>query len=238
MKRRQKKTQTGSLSCENQLSRAPTLFELSGRPHRMERHGASSTWALRGPRTCVCVEILGAGTRRSRWHPPLGADRPEKVTYRTSGMHACGKSDGLIVPAKPSNKGMRPAEVVEGRGPAKGNMRFRTTGRTQCRVRVLFSDPGVREAASAASPPLTRGGSRMREIRSYGSVRGAGGNPSPYREGWLRSSHVPSIAPKGPRVREVFLRLADGPTGAGTTRRRRTSAIYAAFLARMVFTVV
>jgi hypothetical protein len=80
-----------------------------------------------------------------------GADRPEKVTYRTSGMHACGKSDGLIVPAKPPNKGMRLAEVVEGRGLAKGNTRFRITCRTQCRVSVLLSDPSVREAASAAS---------------------------------------------------------------------------------------
>jgi hypothetical protein len=30
-------------------------------------------------------------------------------------------------------------------------------------------------------PSLTRGGSRMRESRLYGSVRGARGNPRPYR---------------------------------------------------------
>jgi hypothetical protein len=113
---------------------------------------------------------------------PGVADRPEKVVDRTSGMYACGKSDGRILPGKPPNKGMRLAEAVEGRRPAKGNTRFRATCRTQSRVCVLLSDPGVREAASAASPPLTRGGSRMREIRSYGSVRGAGGNPSPYRD--------------------------------------------------------
>src|SRR5215831_7731293 len=38
---------------------------------------------------------------------PGVADRPEKVADRTSGMHACGKSDGRIVPGKPPNKGMR-----------------------------------------------------------------------------------------------------------------------------------
>ena len=37
-------------------------------------------------------------------------------------------------------------------------------------------------AAACASPSHTRGGSRMREFRTYGSVRGAVGNARPYRE--------------------------------------------------------
>ena len=93
---------------------------------------------------------------------PGVADRPEKVADRTSGMYACGKSDGRILPGKPPNKGMRLAEAVEGRRPAKGNTRFRATCRTQSRVCVLFSGPCVRDAALPASPPCTRGGSRMR----------------------------------------------------------------------------
>src|SRR5215213_2580619 len=37
-------------------------------------------------------------------------------------MHDHGKSDGLVVPAKPPNKTGRPvAEAVEGRRPAEGN---------------------------------------------------------------------------------------------------------------------
>src|SRR6516164_2978425 len=36
-------------------------------------------------------------------------------------MHERGKSDSLVVPAKPPNKALA-AEVVEGRGLAKGNM--------------------------------------------------------------------------------------------------------------------
>jgi group II intron reverse transcriptase/maturase len=39
---------------------------------------------------------------------------------------------------------------------------------------------------SSASPSHTQGRSRMREIRSYGSVRGAAGNSRPYREHRLR----------------------------------------------------
>ena len=49
------------------------------------------------------------------------AGRPEKVDDRTSGMHACGKSDGRVVPEKAPNKGTRPAEALEERRPTKGN---------------------------------------------------------------------------------------------------------------------
>ena len=92
----------------------------------------------------------------------VAADRPEKAFGRTSGMHVAGKSDDLIVPGKRTNKDTRLAESVEGRGSAKGNARLRATRRTQRRVSVLFAGGCVREAAAVASPPLTRGGSRMR----------------------------------------------------------------------------
>jgi hypothetical protein len=39
--------------------------------------------------------------------------------------------------------------------------------------------------SQAHLPSHTRGGSRMRESRTYGSVRGARGNSRPYREGAL-----------------------------------------------------
>ena len=88
--------------------------------------------------------------------------RPEKVIDHTSGTNVCGKSDGRVLPERSSNKGTKPAEAAEGRRPAKGNTRFRATCRTQSRVSVLSSVQRVREAAQAASPPSTRGGSRMR----------------------------------------------------------------------------
>jgi group II intron reverse transcriptase/maturase len=42
-------------------------------------------------------------------------------------MHDCGKSDGLVVPAKPpNNAGLPAAEAVEERSPAKGNVASKT----------------------------------------------------------------------------------------------------------------
>src|SRR6516162_1181138 len=89
-------------------------------------------------------------------------DRLEKAASRTPRMNAVGKSDGLIVPGKRANKGRRPAESVEGRGSARGNERRGATPRTQSRIGVSLLASRVRDAAWAASPPSTRGGSRMR----------------------------------------------------------------------------
>src|SRR5262249_58922671 len=57
--------------------------------------------------------------------------RPEKVIDHTSGMYACGKSDGRTVPGKLPNKGMRPAEAGEGRRPADGNSAHAPAPQTQ-----------------------------------------------------------------------------------------------------------
>ena len=75
--------------------------------------------------------------------------RSEKVKNRTSDMHADGKSDGPIVPEKPpNNDGPEPlAEVVEGRGPTKGNISQTTEARTQSRITTSIGLWGVREAA-------------------------------------------------------------------------------------------
>jgi group II intron reverse transcriptase/maturase len=65
-------------------------------------------------------------------------------------MHARGKSDGCVVPEKPSNKAVAEAaaaERVEGRQPAKGNDQQDAAHRTQSRARVSIGLLGVREAA-------------------------------------------------------------------------------------------
>jgi hypothetical protein len=50
-------------------------------------------------------------------------------------MDDARKSDGPIVPVKPSNKAERSAaERVEGKGPAKGNMGGQNAPRTQRRI--------------------------------------------------------------------------------------------------------
>ena len=54
----------------------------------------------------------------------------------TTVMHGCRESDSFIVPRKPSNKGcpQGPAEEVEGRELAKGNVAVHSRDRTQGRV--------------------------------------------------------------------------------------------------------
>jgi group II intron reverse transcriptase/maturase len=72
---------------------------------------------------------------------------PGKAKSRTPGPTA-EKSDALVVPGKPSNKGDQPAEMVEGRSAAKGNAEQDPTPRTQSRIsRVSTGLEGVRQAA-------------------------------------------------------------------------------------------
>jgi group II intron reverse transcriptase/maturase len=69
--------------------------------------------------------------------PPSGigtSDRIGKAGGRDPMMNGREKSDGSVVPAKPSNKAGQPAaEMVEGRDPAKGNSGQADTCRTQRR---------------------------------------------------------------------------------------------------------
>src|SRR3954453_9237411 len=53
------------------------------------------------------------------------------------------------------------------------------------------------------SPSDTRGGSRMRECRTYGSVRGALSNERPYRDRRLRADARGREAGRGPRPASV-----------------------------------
>ena len=75
--------------------------------------------------------------------------RPEKGDARASGMHARGKSDGRIVPEKPTNNGAThaPAEPVEGRRPTEGNGSQTAAHRTQRRACASIGLRRVREVA-------------------------------------------------------------------------------------------
>jgi hypothetical protein len=98
------------------------------------------------------------------------AGRPEKAKCRTSGMHASGKSDGCIVPEKPSNKGGLPAEMVEGRRPTKGNIAPMAVAQTQSWIAMSFCamyagwqvDLCVRSYGHLVLLRHTQGRSRMR----------------------------------------------------------------------------
>lgn len=149
-------------SCEIMQSGVPTpLSEAEGHTEI----GATGK-PITDPAQSKTLRMRGNSLHGNREIPTLpvagATGRPEKATSRTSGMHGVGKSDDLIVPEKRANKGRRPAESVEGRGSAKGNARRGATPRTQSRIGVSFPASRVREASSAASPPSTRGGSRMR----------------------------------------------------------------------------
>jgi hypothetical protein len=93
-------------------------------------------------------------------------------------MHGPEKSDSVIVALKPTNKAERSAaELVEQRAGTKGNAGQLSTRRAQNRISVTQVLARIRQ-----QPPSTLGGSRMRESRTCGSVRGARGNSRPYRE--------------------------------------------------------
>jgi hypothetical protein len=91
-------------------------------------------------------------------------------------MNGPEKSDSVIVALKPTNKAERSAaELVEQRTGTKGNVGQLSTCRAQNRISVT-------QARIRQQLPSTIGGSRMRESRTCGSVRGARGNSRPYRE--------------------------------------------------------
>ena len=95
-------------------------------------------------------------------------------------MHGHGESDFAIVAGKPTNKAERSAaEPVEPRAEAKGNAGQQSTHRAQYRERVSKALARIRQHIIAVD---TRGGSRMRESCTYGSVRGAPSNGRPYRD--------------------------------------------------------
>jgi len=79
---------------------------------------------------------------------PYEAGGAGKVKYHNPAIDADEKSDTPIVPKKPPNKGSDPAEVVEGRGVAKGNTDKTPAPRTQSRASCASMGlEGVREAA-------------------------------------------------------------------------------------------
>ncbi len=99
-------------------------------------------------------------------------------------MHEREKSDSAVVAVKSTNEAGRPAEEwMEPRAGAKGNVGRSITLRTQCRAGVSHALGHIRYALQfAAKPSNTRGGSRMRESRTSGFVRGAHSNMCPYRD--------------------------------------------------------
>ena len=95
-------------------------------------------------------------------------------------MHGREKSDSVIVAVKSPNKTGEPQRRrwSEGRGPRRtraSNARAgHRAGKACHRRRSAYGRP-------QGFAVIIRGGSRMRESRTSGSVRGDRGNPVPYR---------------------------------------------------------
>jgi hypothetical protein len=111
----------------------------------------------------------------------------------TTVMHGCRESDRFIVPRKPSNKGCSqgPAEKVEGRELAKGNVVQHTRGRTQRRGLPVTGARLRTAGIFGCLRVTTRGRSPVRECRTPGSVRGVPGNRHPYRDRQSQRSMLP-----------------------------------------------
>ena len=101
-------------------------------------------------------------------------------------MYELEKSDSLVVPRKSANKaGLLAAEPMEGSGGIARNANLQRTARTQSRTRrVTRADRHTCGCGCIGCASSTRDRSRMREFRSYGSVRGAPSNGRPYRKNW------------------------------------------------------
>ena len=99
-------------------------------------------------------------------------------------MHEREKSDSAVVAEKSTNEAGQPGEEwMEPRAGAKGNVDRQSTLRAQDRAGVSHALGHIRYAVQiAAKPSNTRGGSRMRESRTSGFVRGAHSNMCPYRD--------------------------------------------------------
>jgi hypothetical protein len=94
-------------------------------------------------------------------------------------MYGREKSDSAIVAGKPTNKVVSAtAEPVEPRAGGRGECEpAKHASDTVPKMRVTGAG-----AHTASSPSLIQGGSRVREFRSHGSVRGAVSNDRPYRD--------------------------------------------------------
>jgi RNA-directed DNA polymerase len=77
----------------------------------------------------------------------VGAGGAEKANGRNPAIYAGEKSDTPVLPGKLPNKGIGPAEAVEGSGVAKGNANESPACRTQSRESASMGLEGVRQRA-------------------------------------------------------------------------------------------
>ena len=146
-------------------------------------------------------------------------------------MHGGGKSDFAIVAMKPANKvaprcgAVRGGVSRSGVGGAKGG----DQGECGPANHALDSAPGSRVTGAGAHVASiavwTRGRSRMRESRKYGSVRGALSNERPYRDGQPKSWCGPAGESPAP-VRSSVRLVASVAWSLATVAAKRTQRLH------------
>jgi len=154
---------------------ADVVMETEGHIGSCATASGNRTLRSQSPSACQYVHRTGPGRPSCC---PVGPG--EEGQGRTLTMHDTRESDNGIVPRKPSNQAQLCfREGVEGRPLTKGNTPQSPAARTQSRGPASRGLGRVRQAADLT--PDTRGRSRMREIRTYGSARGVPGNRHSYR---------------------------------------------------------
>jgi hypothetical protein len=143
----------------------PTLWN-GGEGHTANR---ASREGFDGAAESETLSMRGRSMRENRETPSAsstrgGEDRPEKSGCSTSGRHALGESDDLIVPAKRANKAgpWAAAESVTGRGSTKGNAVAVGHAPDTAPDPRVDRRQGVRPDALVRWSVLTRGKSRRR----------------------------------------------------------------------------
>ena len=139
-------------------------------------------------------------------------------------MHGHEKSRSAIVAVKPTNKAERfAAESVERRAETKGNVDQQRTRRTQRRISVSQMLARIRQDIVAVD---TQGGNRMRESRTYGSVRGVRGNSHPYRDEGARQSWCDPAGASPAQVRSSVRLVASVAWPLATVVAKRTQRLH------------
>src|SRR5258707_7752549 len=162
---------------------------------------SNATWT--GPLSEAMPALPGSksrsrakGSRRNLGDPAFGQGNPASGPHREGKPIADDERTREVGPSSSSCEAgeqaeRSAAEPVEPRAGTKGNANQQHTvgrgaGKPCHRCWRAYVKP-----QNSDLPSLTRGRSRMRESRTYGSVRGAGSNLRPYRD---RQQHPPGKA--------------------------------------------
>lgn len=141
-------TDRPAIEPRNQESGMPTLLSKAEGNMVYDDNRKSCTDPTRSETLCMSGSLLHGSSEISSVSGAVWSDRAGKVNDHNPAIHADEKSDTLIVPKKPTNKGLFPAEMVEGRGVAIGNVGESPTSRTQSRIHDASTGlDGIRKTA-------------------------------------------------------------------------------------------